>query len=149
MVRLRRVTFLLVTCGFAASLFACDEGLQVGSGCGAIASGGCPGESQENCADPACVFVALCDVGVGRWNVVSTCDRRAGDGGVLADGGALPVSDAAVRDGGSSSSTGCPPLQEPDCSDMTRAACPSGCCGCEDVFRCVSGGWDYVGPCNP
>jgi len=102
--------------------------------------------------------VASCDVATGRWVPVGACPRAAADAGVARDSGSAP-GDAAPEDASTNgatdasatpeggSSAGCPPLQPPDCSESTRAACGAGCCGCEDVFACVRGGWEYVGPC--
>ena len=151
MVRPRRVTFLFIACGFVAALAACAESGAIHERCGALEADGCPGETLASCADTACAYVARCDLSSATWTRVATCPARLVDGGTVdaaSDGGGT---DAVAVEGGDagSSSAGCPPLEPPDCSEAMRAACPSGCCGCEDVFRCIAGGWDYVGPCNP
>ena len=153
MVRSKSVTFLCVTLSILVG--ACSESAALRERCEPLAADGCPGNSLAVCADDACGFVASCDLATGRWVTVGECPRAAADGGV-GDGGATSdgASDAAATadasrdaalDGGSSAL--CPPLQPPDCSETTRAACGAGCCGCEDVFACVRGGWEYVGPC--
>jgi len=151
MVRLRRVTFLFIACGFVAALAACSDNGAIRERCGALEADGCPGETLASCADLACAFVARCDVASGAWTRVATCPARPVDAGTVEAASDAAIADAVApgaEDAGSSSA-GCPPLEVPDCSESTRAACPSGCCGCEDVFRCVAGGWDYVGACNP
>jgi hypothetical protein len=152
MVRFKSVTFLCVT--LSIFLGACDEGAALRERCEPLASSGCPGNSLAACADEACAFVASCDLATGRWVTVGACPLRATDAG---DASASGPDAAAAHDGGAAvdagggtdggSSVACPPLQLPDCSEATRAACGSGCCGCEDVFACVRGGWEYVGPC--
>jgi hypothetical protein len=146
MVRSKSVTFLCVTCGFAAAVVACaDDGPALPEGCGAIDAGGCPGKSLAACADEACDFVASCSAQTGRWVQLATCPLRVREAGV----DARPSDDGAPSplDGGAA--VGCLPLQLPDCSEATRAACGAGCCGCEDVFRCEGGDWAYLGPCTP
>jgi hypothetical protein len=154
MVRSESVTFLCVTLSIFVG--ACGEGAPLRDRCEPLAVDGCPGNSLAVCADDACAFVASCDLATGRWVTVGACPRGAtdagagdgaGDAGTLTDATAPTDAspDAAAREGGSSA--GCPPLQLPDCSESTRAACGGGCCGCEDVFACVRGGWEYLGPC--
>ncbi len=154
MVRSKSVTFLCVTLSILVG--ACGDGAAMRARCEPLADDGCPGFSLAACADEACAFVASCDLGTGRWVPVGVCARP--DAGALRDGGPAAV-DAAPADGATGgpsdeaaapeggSSAGCPPLQLPDCSASTRAACGAGCCGCEDVFACVRGGWEYLGPC--
>jgi hypothetical protein len=146
MVRSKSVTFLCVTCGLAVALAACaDDGPALPEGCGAIAAGGCPGNSLAACADEACDFVASCSAVTGRWMPVATCPARVRDAGVDASSSI----DGAASPGDAGAAVGCPPLQVPDCSEAMRAACGAGCCGCEDVFRCEGGGWVYLGICVP
>lgn len=151
MVRSKSVTFLCVTCSFAVALGACaDDGPAIAEGCGDIGTGGCPGNSLETCADEACAFVASCSP-TGVWVPRATCPARPRDAAADAMSDAGGFRDAATPspvDAGSPSAS-CPPLQLPDCSEATRAACGSGCCGCEDLFRCEAAGWAYVGVCVP
>lgn len=114
--------------------------------CLSIPEGGCPLSRGVACEDPSCLEVYACRPNQ-RWELDHTCAPR--DAAARVDGATKDARepDAAAPSGGSAS--GCAPLQEPDCDEATATACPSGCCGCEDLFACVSGVWIERGPCTP
>ncbi len=155
MLRSRSVTFVFVTGTIAMAFGACDDGVGVYERCPALGAEGCPGNSLTACDDPACAFVSSCDLRSGIWQRVGSCRRDGGTGdGAASDADeseGAPTDGAGWRDVGARTDGGpdevCPPLSLPDCSESQRAACGADCCGCEDVFACRAGGWDYVGPC--
>lgn len=124
--------------------------------CRDIPDGGCPYNAQA-CEDPTCAAVYHCEAD-GTWLLDHVCPARdgateaGGDGG---DGGTNDGSpgarDAAFADvPGASGGPGCVDLEPPDCPLATGAACPANqCCGCEDLYVCVDGGWNPWGSCDP
>lgn len=58
------------------------------------------------------------------------------------------VRDASIDVEGAFGGPGCVDLQMPDCPLGVALTCPSGCCGCEDLFVCKNGGWDLWGSCG-
>ena len=121
--------------------------------CTGIPTGGCPLSKGVACEDPLCEAVYACRTG-NVWELDHACPPH--EAGV--------VRDAAVPDGsreasrpfdasvdappGASGGPGCAPLQAPDCTLGFALACPAGCCGCEDLFVCQSGGWSYWATCS-
>lgn len=121
--------------------------------CTDIPAGGCPISRGLACDDPACAAVYACRSG-NVWELERTCPPR--DAGAL---DASPPADAAIEAAppfdasadappGANGGPGCGPLQPPDCSLGFALACSSGCCGCEDLFVCESGGWNLWSTCK-
>ncbi len=142
--RLALVAFVLAAC--AAVPLACngDPTLVV---CRDVPDGGCP--IQENaCSDPACVAVYACDHVSGTWSLDHTCPPHppVDAGPDVAPPEASPR-DVDVDVPGASGGPGCPDLEPPDCPLATAAACPTDCCGCEDLYVCQGGGWTAWGAC--
>lgn len=117
--------------------------------CTDVPPGGCPISRGVACEDPACEAVYACRPG-NVWELEKICPSR--DGGAARDAHvpeAEPPIDASIdAPPGAYGGPGCGLLQEPDCALGLVLACPSGCCGCEDLFVCVNGGWDLWGHCG-
>jgi len=143
-----------IACGMAAPSCASELSAQR---CTSIPVGGCPLSRGVACEDPACVAVYACNPDT-TWQFVRACDGRDASAstdvapdatlGEVADAALGSVYDASFDPSMSSSSSQCLSLQLPDCPVEIAQACSSGCCGCEEWFRCESGGWTYVGSCN-
>jgi len=137
-----------VTIG-ATLAFACDDGTAIVD-CRNIPAGGCPRTTDAVCDDPTCAAVYVCKAD-GTWSLDHTCPPHPD---AAADTASPPPRDAAApRDveidvPGASGGPGCEDLEPPDCPLGTAAACPSGCCGCEDLFVCVNHGWNSWGTCD-
>jgi len=130
---------------------ACSDD-PVATPCSDIPAGGCPLSRGLACSDPACVAVYLCRAG-NRWELAETCPPRTDvprDASVVdVVTEAPPAFDAGIdAPPGASGGPGCGVLQSPDCPLGTALACPSGCCGCEDLFVCENGGWTTWGTCD-
>ncbi len=121
----------------AATLLGCPDDPVGAVPCGTIPALGCPDKGQE-CRDPTCASLYKCLDGV--WRFTLACDY---------DGTPRPPREASapVDAGYDPEELKCPPLEEPDCPRSRALACPSGCCSCEDVFRCVNAGWELAGGC--
>ncbi len=135
---------VLVAC--AAS---CSDGETV-QPCTGIPAGGCPLSHGVACDDPACDAVYACRSG-NVWELDHKCPPRADagpkDGAVPPE--AAPPFDASIdAPPGAYGGPGCGLLQAPDCALGTALSCPSGCCGCEDLFVCQGGGWALWGSCS-
>lgn len=114
--------------------------------CTLIPDGGCPLSHGQACADPACAAAYACTAD--GWLLDHTCPLH--DSGLVDSSGST---DAGARDvdidvPGANGGPGCSSLIPPDCALGTGAACPSGCCGCEDLFVCKNGGWSVWGYCS-
>jgi hypothetical protein len=121
--------------------------------CTDIPRGGCPLSRGIACDDPACEAAYACRPG-NVWELDHSCAGR--DGGAPPDAAADSAPEASPpRDAsadappGANGGPGCAPLQLPDFALGLALACPSGCCGCEDLFVCESGGWTYWSTCTP
>jgi hypothetical protein len=123
--------------------------------CTDIPAGGCPLSKGVACEDPSCVAVYACRAG-NVWELDHTCPAHEA-GPVAPD--ASSDADAAMEAShpfdasidappGAGGGPGCAPLEAPDCALAVALACPSGCCGCEDLFVCQNGGWSYYATCK-
>lgn len=148
---------LTVFLGLAVvALASCSDGETV-TPCTGIPLGGCPRSRGVACEDPACEAVYRCRPN-NVWELEERCPQRdlpardaaADDASTLPDASSTPPLDAALdAPPGANGGPGCGPLQLPDCALGFALACPSGCCGCEDLFVCESGGWSLWGTCSP
>jgi hypothetical protein len=123
--------------------------------CKDIPAGGCPSESGAACQDPTCAAAYLCDESSGTWVLDQPCAAREGGAPDASSEAGASAEAASPRDAsyidappGASGGPGCAPLEPPDCTLGDALACPSGCCNCEDLFVCASGGWSHWGLCN-
>jgi len=144
----------LAAAALAALVPACMDDVGPASPCTNVPPGGCPLSRGVACEDPACEAVYACRPG-NVWELdrrcpprdpvdASTRDASAAD----ADAGVEPSLDASLdAPPGAYGGPGCGPLQLPDCSLGFALACPSGCCGCEDLFVCENGGWSHWSAC--
>jgi hypothetical protein len=107
--------------------------------------GGCPLAYGTACDDPSCAAAYACTNG--GWVLDHVCAvREAGpDTSVIVDAG---VRDVDIDVPGANGGPGCNSLVPPDCTLAAGAACPNGCCGCEDLFVCQNGGWNVWGYCS-
>jgi len=130
---------------------ACNGDIPQDPTCSNIPAGGCPSSFGSACDDPSCAAVYACTSA--GWHLIAPCAARdaAADTGP-ADGGvadALEPRDVNIDAPGAYGGPGCGDLQPPDCTLGFGLACPAGsCCGCEDFFVCVSGGWNQWGTCG-
>lgn len=140
-----------VAIGLAAAIgvsAACDDTL-IPERCGPLPAGGCPRAAGDACLDRSCSSVHSCSAG--RWIFDHACpprDAAAALPDASTEGGARPADAAIDAEPGAFGGPGCADLQAPDCSLGMARGCPTGCCGCEDVFACRSGGWARVGGCD-
>ncbi|WP_394844658.1 hypothetical protein LZC95_47340 [Pendulispora brunnea] len=143
---------LLFAAGVACFAVAagCEDSILSIAPCGEIPAGGCP-RRGDTCADVTCDAVYTCTDGA--WTRIATCPaHEAGPDGSPSDAGVtdtgVPPRDASWLDApGSNGGPGCADLELPDCPLGVAASCPSGCCGCEDLFVCRDGGWEFWGTC--
>ena len=147
--------------GLGALGSACD-GQRIGdTDCGVIPEGGCPSTGVDACLDRECAATWRCvetnsEALTGTWQQVAVCPARDAGPDAASDAADASSADAssadasrfdgALPDGAGGGAT-CPVLETPDCPLALAAACPSGCCGCEDLFVCTSSGWDAWGYC--
>ncbi|MDB5221261.1 MAG: hypothetical protein JWO86_9188 [Myxococcaceae bacterium] len=141
-----------------AVLGACSDAATA-SPCSDIPAGGCPLSYGVACQDPTCEAVYSCQANK-VWQLDHTCppheagvpaeaSSEAGDGASDAPSEGSRSFDASIdAPPGASGGPGCENLQAPDCSLGFALACPMGCCGCEDLFVCQGGGWNYYATCN-
>ncbi len=116
--------------------------------CNNIPAGGCP-IYPGACGDSACVAIYACNPG-NTWSLRETCPSHPAVDAALPMHDAAPPSDASYDDvPGASGGPGCVALEPPDCPLATAATCPNGCCGCEALFVCATGGWNAWGSCGP
>lgn len=139
-----------VVSGLAAVtlVVACQGDLPPPAKCSDIPAGGCP-RRDDACVDPSCTAVYVCKSD-GTWGLDRTCPPR--DAGAF-DATPPPSDAAASRDvqidvPGANGGPGCEDLLAPDCALGTALACAQGCCGCEDLYVCQSGGWALWGSCT-
>lgn len=140
----------------ACVVVACSDDVPVDEPCADIPAGGCPLARGVACEDPACDAVYACRSG-GRWELDHSCPPHDGGakfdagnsaGDARADAETQPVDAAVDAPEGAYGGPGCEPLQPPDCTVGFALACPSGCCGCEDLFVCKDDGWTAWGSCS-
>ncbi|MDB4936944.1 MAG: hypothetical protein JWP87_3916 [Labilithrix sp.] len=151
--RARVVGMAMVGCVLAlAALAACQGDAATADPCTNIPAGGCPLSRGVACQDPSCEAVYACREN-NVWELSQTCPPH--EGGVPREASSdAPVDathafDAAIdAPPGASGGPGCEMLQTPDCTLGFALACPSGCCGCEDLFVCENGGWTYWATCK-
>jgi hypothetical protein len=142
-------TLLAALAIFAIAVASCDDGPTV-QPCTDIPAGGCPLARGVSCEDPACEAIYACRPG-NQWELQGTCppvDAGPPFDANVPEAEPPPVYDAAIdAPPGAHGGPGCGLLQTPDCSLGFGLACPSGCCGCEDLFVCENGGWTFWGTC--
>ena len=128
----------------ACALIACSASETTATSCKDIPSGGCPLEHGVACDDPSCEAAYACTSN--GWKFDHPCALRDAsvDSASVTDAGPR---DAAIDVPGATGGPGCDLLQPPDCPAATALLCPQGCCGCEDLFVCTDGGWNYWGFC--
>lgn len=152
--RILATLFALLASVALAALPSCGDGETV-QPCTDIPAGGCPLSRGLACSDPACEAVYLCRSG-NVWELDRRCPARdasvrdaqeAPDAAAPID--AAPIDAAIDAPPGANGGPGCGPLQQPDCALGLALVCPSGCCGCEDLYVCESGGWALWGTCSP
>ncbi len=159
----RTVLVSCVVAGALAAVIACssctDDPATV-EPCNDIPAGGCPLSNGVACEDPSCTAVYACRANR-VWELDHVCppheagaaeaSSEAGEAGDAAsDGpreGSRPFDASIDAPPGAGGGPGCEDLQAPDCSLAVGLACPMGCCGCEDLFVCNNGGWDYYATC--
>ncbi len=138
--------FVLLVAVLYALAMACSDAVTQ-QPCKNVPDGGCPLAYGKACDDPACAAAYAC-LPDGTWELDHVCPPR--DGGqpdVVVPGKDAGVRDAAIDVEGAFGGPGCVPLESPDCPYGLAATCPSGCCGCEDLFVCRDGGWNPFGTC--
>jgi hypothetical protein len=132
---------------------ACSDDAALAVPCANIPIGGCPLSRGVACEDPACEAVYACRAG-NVWELDHRCPSRAGvDADAARDAPGREDAPTLLDAGtdappGASGGPGCAQLQLPDCSLGFALACPSGCCGCEDLFVCQGGGWSFWSTCG-
>lgn len=150
---LRARCLAIAACVGASSLLmailSCQNDVGPFQPCTNIPAGGCPLSNGLACDDPSCQAVYLC-MPDRTWQLDHACPARDAAPDVAA-----PPADASVPfdatdelPPGASGGPGCGALEPPDCPLSLGAACPSGCCGCEDLFVCQGGGWNAWGSCG-
>jgi hypothetical protein len=114
----------------------------------------CPSDSDADvCADLTCASVYECEDGT--WVFARSCPDYSPEAGARpADASsedARAIPDAPVdAPPGAYGGPGCTALELPDCSLGTALGCAStpDCCGCQDLYVCVNGGWNLWGACT-
>ncbi len=151
----RRACIVAALVGTVLALLASCSDAPTAEPCTDIPAGGCPLSNGVACEDPTCVAVYACRANK-VWELDHTCPpheagapSEAGDAATDAPREASRPFDASIdAPPGASGGPGCDPLQAPDCSLGLALACPMGCCGCEDLFVCQGGGWNYYATCK-
>ena len=141
-----------------AAVISCSDAMTVNP-CRDIPAGGCPLSNGVACEDPTCEAVYAC-LPSREWQLDHTCpaheagapgdgSSEGGDAGSDGPAEAARPFDANIdAPPGASGGPGCEQLQTPDCPLGFALACPMGCCGCEDLFVCQGGGWNYYATCK-
>ncbi|HEY8074319.1 MAG TPA: hypothetical protein VIF62_09420 [Labilithrix sp.] len=130
---------------------ACSDGAASSQPCTDIPEGGCPLSHGVACDDPTCEAVYACNAN-NTWSLDHACPPHDASTGF--DANVADASDASLFDAnidappGAFGGPGCEDLEPPDCELGLVLDCPSGCCGCEDLFVCNNGGWDPWGTCS-
>ena len=148
----RRAVIPAAALGVALALgLACSDGATAVP-CSNIPPGGCPIARGVSCEDPACEAVYACRPN-NVWQLDHPCPARDASAPrpepeVDAGEDAPAIPDASFdAPPGAFGGPGCPSLQAPECALGVALSCGAGCCGCEDVFVCASGGWELWGTC--
>jgi hypothetical protein len=137
-----------------AAQSSCNPETQNDEPCTGIPAGGCPLAHGTACDDPACDRVYACRAD-NVWELDHVCPPH--EAGAQVDATALDdaASEASLAfdanidaPPGAAGGPGCTQLEAPDCPLALVLACQSGCCGCEDLFVCESGGWNYYATCG-
>lgn len=142
----------VMLCVVLAWLAACSDDAVTASPCGEIPTTGCPvARGIDVCGqDASCTATYSC-VGT-SWKLAQTCPRRVQDASSDSPtdaGRETSVQDASIAiPAGGYGGEGCTALEPPDCTAAAGIVCPSGCCGCEDLFVCTSGAWFLWGACD-
>jgi hypothetical protein len=151
----RYAPFVAAFATLAVVAVACDDAIIRDAFCTDIPTGGCPEAVGDACEDPSCAAVYRCSRSTNTWTLSHDCPAH--DGGVEADAAAdagadgarpLPLDADVDAPPGAFGGPGCPNLEEPDCPLGVALSCAAGCCGCEDLFVCVNGGWNVWGTCQ-
>jgi len=153
---MRRLTFAFCLAALGCALaFACSD-TTINKTCTGIPKGGCPGDDSTNCVDTTCEAIYSNDSAC-VWSFVQKCpgyipphdgppDALTEAGDAVAE---APLPDAGFTlPSGAAGGPGCEDLENPDCSVATAVACGKYCCGCEDLYVCVEGGWNLWGGCT-
>ncbi len=152
MMRRRPVAARLVVALLVAVVASCREDPAAVEKCTNIPAGGCPLSHGVACEDPTCDALYACRAG-NVWELDRRCPpheagaQREASTDAEVDA-SRPFDASADAPPGASGGPGCGPLQSPDCSLGFALACPSGCCGCEDLYVCENGGWSYWATCK-
>jgi hypothetical protein len=120
--------------------------------CNDLAPPACPTDYDADvCGDHQCASVYACDNGT--WSFVQNCPNYSADAAAHpAEAGpdGFSFGDAPFdAPPGAFGGPGCVDLEPPDCALGTALACTgtADCCGCTDLYVCVSGGWNLWGEC--
>jgi len=152
----RLLAFALVLGVLVSALaFACGDSVDHAY-CTGIPDAGCP-NPVSNCSDPTCAAIYQPDESC-QWTFLQSCPgyvpphdagrdspRAVAVDGLAFDGARRDV--AVVLPPGASGGPGCEDLELPDCPVAEAYVCQD-CCGCQDLYVCVDGGWDLWGECN-
>jgi hypothetical protein len=151
----RCLALILVLALAAVTLGAGCSDEAVPHPCTQIPAGGCPLSHGVACDDPTCEAIYLCRPN-NVWELSQRCPPRNTDAAAAPigffDAGIspqpAPLFDAAFdAPPGAYGGPGCDSLQAPDCAAGVALSCGQGCCGCEDLYVCASGGWTLWGAC--
>ena len=147
-----------LTVAVLAILASCSDA-PTAERCSDIPAGGCPLSNGVACGDPTCTAVYACRPNK-VWELDHACPPYEAGVPAEASGEAFDAAADASPQGshpfdasidappGASGGPGCATLQAPDCTLGFALACPTGCCGCEDLFVCQNGGWSYYATCT-
>ncbi len=144
----------MLVLGTTALSAACDDA-EVPQPCSDIPPGGCPLSHGVACEDASCAAIYACRAG-NVWELQQMCPGHDASASEPAEASAPDVGsdvslayDAAIdAPPGAFGGPGCGTMQDPDCALGLALACPSDCCGCEDLFVCNAGAWDLWGSCG-
>ncbi|MEO8874178.1 MAG: hypothetical protein ABI461_01215 [Polyangiaceae bacterium] len=150
----RAAVVAVAIAGLLAVAFAsaCDGPPLAQQPCRDIPDGGCPAYDNA-CEDPTCTALYLCEPNE-TWQLDLVCPPKeagpaAPDATADAIADVVDHSDADYIDvPGALGGPGCDDLEVPDCALGVAAACTNGCCGCEDLYVCQSGGWSLYATCG-
>jgi hypothetical protein len=141
---------IVVACAVAAVAVvvvgACDATVQSIT-CYDIPAGGCPVQGGVECEDPTCAAAYNC-LPDGGWQLAYACPAHDA---AAVDVANEPVSDAGFdidAPPGAFGGPGCVELEMPDCPLGEALICGAACCGCQDLYICDDGGWDFWGECT-
>jgi hypothetical protein len=145
---------LLSLVAVLVAVTSCDS-VPTPAPCVDVPDGGCPEDNGADvCEDPTCAAVYECVSGA--WVFQQQCPPHPHDASADVSEAGNDASADAQPDvhidapAGAYGGPGCVDLEMPDCPVGIGLACAGmvGCCGCEDLFACVEGGWNDWGVCN-